>query len=71
MNSLKTYRTRVKRGPKAVGQTYLLKMLSNEPVTPVQRLRAKCYDCMGFYIDGKVDCQVKECPLYHYMPYKD
>jgi hypothetical protein len=26
---------------------------------------------MGYYADGKMDCIVKDCPLYPFMPYKD
>ena len=30
---------------------------------------AKCYDCMGFYEDGIMDCGCSDCPLYPWMPY--
>jgi len=25
---------------------------------------------MGYYADGKIDCEVKACPLYPFMPYR-
>ena len=31
---------------------------------------AKCYECMGGYDCGKVDCKAITCPLYDYYPYK-
>lgn len=31
---------------------------------------AYCYDCMGFYEDGRMDCNCPKCPLYPWMPYK-
>ena len=32
---------------------------------------AKCYDCMGAYADGVMDCKTSDCPLYPWMPYRD
>ena len=32
-------------------------------------LRAICHQCLGRYLDGKMDCQVVACPAYSYMPY--
>ena len=32
---------------------------------------AKCYECMCEYADGRVDCEIKDCPLYRWMPYKN
>ena len=33
-------------------------------------VEAKCHRCMGEYVDGLVDCEVVECPLYPWMPYR-
>ena len=40
-------------------------------ITPTRKkaIELKCHDCMGHYIDGKVDCQNSRCPLYPFMPY--
>lgn len=38
-------------------------------LTSKQMIRAKCYDCMGKYADGKIDCEIPECSLYPLMPY--
>ena len=41
-------------------------------ITPTRKkaIELKCHDCMGAYIDGKVDCQNSKCPLYAFMPYR-
>jgi hypothetical protein len=39
-------------------------------LTRNQAIRAKCYDCMGGYTDGKGDCEIPRCPLYGFMPYR-
>lgn len=32
--------------------------------------RAKCYRCCGDFLDGRVDCNLRECSLYYWMPYR-
>jgi len=52
---------------------YLLAHLSGEKLTPTQAVHAKCYECMGYYADGKVDCGISDCPLYQshrYNPHR-
>ncbi|MEW6586256.1 MAG: hypothetical protein AB1442_11685 [Nitrospirota bacterium] len=44
--------------------------LEGNPLQRGQAIRARCYDCMGDYADGKVDCLMPMCPLYGYMPYR-
>jgi len=38
-------------------------------LTQRQAILAKCAECMGNHIDGRIDCQMPECPLYPFMPY--
>jgi len=57
-------------GKLAVGKKELLKHLSGEKITLAQMIKAKCYECMGNYADGKNDCEIKDCPLYSRMPYR-
>jgi len=38
-------------------------------LTPKQMILAKCYECMGNYADGKIDCVLTDCSLYPMMPY--
>ena len=56
--------------PASGGKTNLLKHLYGDRLTRNAAITAKCCDCMGYYIDGRADCEMPECPLYPYMPYK-
>ena len=58
-------------GIKARGGRELRKHLTGDKLTQRQMILAKCYDCMGGYGDGKIDCEIPECPLYLLMPYKN
>ena len=57
-------------GISARGRAELIKFYSGRRVTPLQAVKAKCYDCMGYYVDGKRDCGQSDCPLYRFMPYR-
>jgi hypothetical protein len=57
-------------GAKAIGKKSLLKHLRGEKIGRGAAIRAKCYECMGFYADGKVSCLIPSCPLYGFMPYR-
>jgi hypothetical protein len=60
-----------KRGLAAKGKNEMLRHLYGERLTIRQMAVAKCYDCMGYYSDGRgTDCEIPECPLYPIMPYK-
>ena len=56
-------------GKTARGQKEILKHLSGERLTLKQAVYAKCYDCAGFYSDGKVDCNMPHCSLHPFMAY--
>jgi len=58
-------------GLQAQGRKELIKHLNDERITVRQAVLAKCYDCMGYYSDGKIDCKLPECPNYMYMPYRE
>lgn len=53
------------------GKRELLKHLSGENITARQAIKAKCYDCMCFFEDGKQDCKAPNCPLYPFMAYRE
>lgn len=55
---------------KAIGRSELERHASRKRLTQRGAIKAKCYDCMGCYVDGKVDCLNKGCPLHPYMPYR-
>jgi hypothetical protein len=58
------------------GNTALKKMTAYNPATNKnglslrQAVSANCALCLGFYVDGKHDCEMPECPLYPWAPYK-
>jgi len=56
-------------GKTARGQKELLKHLSGGKLTFKQAIYARCYDCCGFYSDGKQDCNISRCPLHPFMAY--
>jgi len=60
-----------KYGVVAKGKRELIKHLRGEQLTFRETLLAKCYDCLGYYRDGKMDCNVPNCPLYQFMPYRE
>jgi len=43
--------------------------LEDKKLSLKQAILAKCADCMCNYLDGKADCELKDCPLYSYMVY--
>lgn len=58
-------------GKTAQGKNELLKHLKGEKLTLRQATLARCYDCMGFYSDGKQDCKMPKCPLHPFMAYNE
>jgi len=61
----------IRTSPKSSGNSFLAKHLNNERLTRNKAIFAKCADCMGFYVDGRVDCKIPLCPLYPFMPYRE
>lgn len=59
-----------KYGLLSSGRTALLKYLRGEKIHRPAAVKAKCCECMGYYADGRVDCENPDCPLYPYMPYR-
>jgi len=56
---------------RAKGSKEYKDFLEKKKLTPRQAIRAKCYDCMGFYVDGVQDCGIETCPLYLYHAYRN
>jgi len=54
----------------ARGRRELEAYRQGKKLTYRQACLAKCYECMGGYADGKVDCEIPGCPLYGFMPFK-
>jgi len=53
----------------ARGHTEIAAFFGGKKLSPLQAIKAYCYDCMGYYADGIVDCENPLCPLYPQMPY--
>ena len=53
------------------GKTQMLRHLDGEKLTRNQAIVAKCFDCMGMFIDGRLDCRMPNCPLFPFRSYKD
>lgn len=58
-------------GLTAQGKKELLAYLDGKRLTARQAVISHCYSCMGYYIDGKVDCKIPECSAYGFMPYRE
>ena len=60
-----------KHGKTAKGKNeYLSYMEHGTKLSHKQAILANCYQCLGFYMDGKNDCEIPDCPFYPYMPYR-
>jgi hypothetical protein len=59
-----------KDGATAQGKNELLAHLAGKKLTARQAIKAKCYDCMCYYLDGKEDCGAPDCANYGFMPYR-
>ena len=58
-------------GKQFQGKSEIIKFLNGFRITRKEAIKAKCYDCMGFYDNAQEkDCKNVTCPLYTYMPYK-
>lgn len=57
-------------GISAIGRKEYLKILNGEHASYKERCIAMCYECMGFYADGRETCTDEICPLYMIMPYR-
>lgn len=55
--------------PASGGKNALIKLYGGIPISKREAILAKCCDCSGYYVDGKVDCEVPWCSLYPHMPY--
>jgi len=55
--------------PLSRGKSLLLKHYSGVALTKSQAVEAHCCECMGYYMDGRHDCENPLCPAYPHMPY--
>jgi hypothetical protein len=59
-----------KFGLKAIGKKEICAHFNGAHLTRGEAILAKCYDCMCYYADGRLDCNLTACPLYSFMPYR-
>lgn len=59
----------IKYGAQAIGKQQFIDLCYGDVLQASDMIRAYCYDCMGFYIDGVDCCKNSKCPLYSKMPY--
>ena len=57
-------------GKRSKGKKELIKYLEGGKLTYKQAVQGKCFECMGYCIDGLLDCEIPDCPLYRFMPYR-
>ena len=53
-----------------VGCADLRRYREGKRLTLGETVKAMCASCCCEYIDGRVDCGIKSCPLYFFMPYR-
>jgi hypothetical protein len=61
----------IETAPASGGKTKLLEYLHGAILTRGNSIKAKCCECMGYYVDGRYSCEIPTCPLFYYMPYKN
>jgi hypothetical protein len=59
-----------KHGTTAQGKRQLVAFLRGESLTMKDSILANCYECTGFYLGGRKDCEAEGCPLHGFMPYR-
>ena len=58
-----------RRGAEDQGKRELVKFLESKPVSRKEAMLAFCYECQGYYRDGRITCENVNCPMYPFMPY--
>jgi hypothetical protein len=53
------------------GRREYLKYLNKEKITLRQAVAAHCYDCQGFFADGRTPCPDELCPLWPWSQFRN
>jgi len=56
---------------RAKGYGSYKKLMNGKKLSPVEAIQAFCFECMGGYADGIVDCQCYNCPTYDHHYYRN
>lgn len=54
-------------GKTVKGKTEFIHHLEGEQLSRKQAIAAHCYECMGYFSDGRQDCRMQQCSLYPFM----
>jgi hypothetical protein len=60
----------VQDSPASKGKTLYLKFLKGEQLSASQAIICNCFQCMNGHMDGRLDCEIQDCPCYAWMPYR-
>ena len=52
-----------------IGSSNLAAYREGGDLSAGQSIKAKCADCMADYADGRLSCDMPDCPLWPFMPY--
>lgn len=63
-------KTAIENSPLSGGRKHMLRFIKGESITRSQAMKAKCFECCNGFIDGRVDCGIRDCPIYPWMPYR-
>ena len=44
-------------------------LATREPLGKTSAIMAMCASCTNNYADGRLDCEIEDCPLHPFMPY--
>ena len=56
-------------GGHSAGRSQMLKYLRGERITRGDAIKAKCYECNGYAVDGRPICNMRDCPLWPYSQF--
>jgi len=59
----------IDQSPQSRGRTAMQRWVRGKRLCASDAIRARCFDCMGGFCDGRLDCRVPMCPLYPWQPY--
>lgn len=54
-------------GKTVKGKSELIHHLEGDRLSRKQAISAHCYECMGYFSDGRQDCRMLQCSLYPFM----
>lgn len=61
----------VEAGGTFQGKRELLEHLKGKRLTASQAIAAHCYECCGFFDQGRFDCKTATCSLYPFNPHRE